>query len=195
MTARTFLRIAASALILALGVMLPMGAGAAFAQAPPNPPSRFAGTVTIGGQPAPAGTAVVALIAGTACGTGTTFIESGQARYTLDSPQADSTRPGCGTDGAAVTFTVGGAAANETGVWRNYQLNIVNLTVSGAATPTPTQATTPTATITPGPPSTGTGNAPGSGSALSLVLAGGVVALAAGGAGFVALRKPGSRRG
>jgi hypothetical protein len=194
MTARTFLRTAVLAGILAAGAMLPMGAGAAFAQAPPNPPSRFAGTVTIGGQPAPAGTAVVALIGSATCGTGTTFIESGQAHYTLDSPQADSTNSGCGADGAAVTFSVGGVVANETGVWHNYQLNIVNLTVSGAATPAPTQAPA-TATSTPAPPSTGTGQAPGGGFAFPLVLAGGLVILAAGVSGYAALRRPGKRMG
>jgi len=119
-----------------------------------NPPARFVGSVTVRGQPAPSGTVVEVHIGSAVCGATTTFVSGGQSRYTIDSPNQDAAHPGCGTDGAAVTFFVGGTQADQTGTWRSYDLNVVNLTVL-AAVPTP-QA--------PGPPSAGTGLAQGAGS-------------------------------
>jgi len=129
------------------------------AQSPPTPPSRFVGSVTVNGQPAAAGTTIEARIGNTTCGATTVFMSGGQARYTLDSPALDPAQfPACGTDGATVTFFVGGQQANETGSWANYQLNTVNLTVSAQqATPT----SPPAATATPRPPVAGTGEAGG----------------------------------
>ena len=127
----------------------------AAAQSPPNPPSRFVGTVTVNGQPAAVGTVVEARIGGATCGTTTVFTAQNQSRFTLDSPALDPAQaPGCGQDGSTVTFFVGGQQAAETGTWRNYQLNTVNLTV-GAQTPaTPTTPPT-TATAAPtNPPTT-----------------------------------------
>jgi hypothetical protein len=127
------------------------------AQSPPGPPSRFVGSVTVNGQPAAAGTVIEARIGDASCGTATVFLSGSEARYSLDSPGADPAgSPDCGTDGDTVTFIVGGTQANETGTWRNFDLNTVNLTVSSAvATPTvpaatPTTATGATATATTG---------------------------------------------
>lgn len=127
------------------------------AQSPPTPPSRFVGSVTVNGQPAAAGTTIEARIGATTCGVTTVFLASGQARYALDSPALDPAQfPACGTDGATVTFFVGGQQANETGSWANYQLNTVNLTVSAQVPTTPTTtAPPPAATATPRPPVAG----------------------------------------
>lgn len=152
----------------------------AAAQAPPQPPSRFVGTVAVNGTPAAAGTVVEARVAGTACGTGTVFIEAGQSRYVVDVAAAASTA-GCGVDGSQVSFFVGGTAANETGSWANFQLNTVNLTVGGgAATPTATRPAS-----TPAPPATGNGGVSASSAAPSLLLLGLIgAALGLGGAGL-----------
>lgn len=129
------------------------------AQSPPNPPSRFVGSVTVNGAQPPAGTLIEARIGTATCGVSTVFYASGQARYTLDSPALDpSSSPGCGTDGSIVAFYVGGQKANETGSWANYRLNTVDLTITAPVTP----AATVTPTKTPAPPVAGTGAAGGS---------------------------------
>jgi hypothetical protein len=149
--ARMALIFAAAALALTL-------VAGAWAESPPNPPSRFVGNVTVNGAPATAGTTIEAKIGSTTCGTTTVFISGSEARYVLDSPALDpGANPNCGTDGAAVTFFVGGQKANETGSWKNYQLNTVNLSVTPAAT-TPS-GTAPTVTATPRAPSTGNSGA------------------------------------
>lgn len=127
--------------------------GVAAAQSPPTPPSRFVGSVTVNGAPAAAGTLIEARIGSTTCGATTVFMAGGQARYALDSPALEPTsNPNCGVDGSVVTFYVGGQQASQTGSWRNYQLNTVDLTVvPAAASPTPTR--------TPAPPVAGTTSA------------------------------------
>lgn len=174
---------------LILAAALGLSAGSAFAQqgSPPNPPSRFAGSVTVNGQPAAAGTTVEARINGVACGTTTVFMSGAEARYVLDSPAADAGAGiNCGTDGASVAFFVGGVQAGQTGAWHNYQLNTLNLTVSAATTPTAT-ATTPgttavPATSTPRAPVTGSGVSSQGGATL-LLPALAAIAIALGGAG------------
>lgn len=143
-------RLAAATVAAAIGAAMVVNIAAA--QSPPNPPSRFVGTVSVNGQPAAAGTVVEARIGAATCGTTTVFTASGQSRYTLDSPALDPTQaPGCGADGSTVTFFVGGQQAGQTGVWRNYQLNTVDLTVGAQVTTTPT---TPTTTAVPTTPAT-----------------------------------------
>ena len=138
----------------ALGLSL-VAVSAASAESPPNPPSRFVGNVTVNGAPATAGTTIEARIGTTTCGTSSVFIASGEARYVVDSPALDpGANPNCGTDGAVVTFYVGGQKANESGSWKNYQLNTVNLTVT-PATAVPSTTATVTVTGTPRPPTTG----------------------------------------
>ena len=154
----------------------------AAAQAPPQPPSRFVGTVAVNGAPAAAGTVVEARIGGTTCGTGTVFIEAGQARYVVDVAAAASTA-GCGVDGSQVSFVVGGTVANQTGNWANFQLNTVNLTVGGAAPAATATATRPAST--PAPPATGDGGVSVSSAAPSLITLGLIAAaLGLGGAGL-----------
>jgi hypothetical protein len=165
------------------------GAQQVEAQSPPTPPSRFAGTVTLNGAPVLPGTVVSAMIGSASCGSTATFTEAGVARYVLDVPALEPAgAPNCGTDGAVVSFFIGSVKANETGAWRNFDLNQLNLTAS-SATPTasPSASATPTGGGgTPKPPTTGSGGTSiESGSDtnwLFLALGVGAVALAAGGA-------------
>ncbi len=154
-------------------------AQAAFAQAPPNPPARFAGSVTVNGQPATVGATVEAHVGSATCGTGAVFMSGADARYVLDSPDI-AAAPGCGTDGAIVSFVVGGQAAAQTGVWHSYQLNSVNLSAGGSApaTATATPARTPVA------PTTGSGSAAGDGAGGMFFLAAGFLSPLAGAAMF-----------
>ncbi|MBI2765171.1 MAG: IPT/TIG domain-containing protein [Chloroflexi bacterium] len=154
--------------------------------APSEPPGRFVGSVTIDGVAAPSGTQVQARIGSVVCGASTTFTQSGVARYVLDSPAASET-PGCGADGAAVTLYVNGTAGG-TGVWRNYQLNEVNLAI-GVAQPAPTPTPTRPPGPTPAPPNTGSGGYDAN------ALAGlGLVLSVLGGLAVLALGVPAARR-
>jgi hypothetical protein len=165
----------------------------AFAESPPSPPARFVGTVTVNGAPAAAGTTVEAKIGSTTCGVTSVFMSGAEARYTLDSPALDpAATPNCGTDGAAVTFFVGGQQAAETGSWKNYQLNTVNLTV-GAATPTVTTTSTPgttaTATTTPRGPAAGSAGPSTSSSSSAWFIAAAAAIVVSASAGTLALAR------
>ena len=76
---------------------------------------------------------------------------------------------------------VGGKLAGQTGTWRDYDLNTVNLTV---VTPTPTPSASASPSATPKPPVTGAGTASdGSSNAwLLAILGAGVLAFGVGGA-------------
>jgi hypothetical protein len=165
----------------ALGATL-LGASLAFAQ-PANPPARFAGTVTVNGVPAAAGTVVEARVGSAVCGTTTVFLQNNAANYVVDVPAADSANPGCGTEASTVTLFVNGVLGGS-GPWRNFELNNVNLVV-GAATPTATSTPVPT----PAPPTTGTGTAGGGGGFSPLLALGGLALAAAAVAGAAALRR------
>ena len=187
------------------------GASEVEAQSPPDPPARFVGTVIVDGEPAAAGTTIEARVGGNACGTTSVFMDGSDARYSLDVVSASPNNPGCGSDGATVSFYVGGVAAQQTGAWINYDLNVLNLTVVPATvTPTPTDdddddaTVTPTptdddaddngtppvtVTATPGPPATGTGTSAGGFTAVWLLVALGLGAAAFGAAGTVAARR------
>jgi hypothetical protein len=126
------------------------------------PPTTFLGTVTLDGHSLSDGTAVVALIDGKVCGEaqgetgrkGTWTATEARPRYSIkrgDSLYAvdvfsDSQLPGCGTDGAIVTFLIAGRPAHETGVWKAYPTPL-NLTAStpyaGETTATPGGGETP----------------------------------------------------
>ena len=151
----------AAVVALAATTML---ATVALAQSPPAPPARYVGNVRVDGANATVGTVIEARIGNAACGTSSVFASGSESRYALDAPALDpSTAPGCGADGAVVTFYVGGRLANETATWINYQLNTVNLTVASApTTATPAPGTTPAPATTPRPPTTGTGPSDGS---------------------------------
>ena len=161
---------------LIIGALGALGVSSALAESPPNPPSRFVGKVTVNGAPATAGTTIEAVIGTTTCGLGSVFMAGSEARYVVDSPALDpGANPNCGTDGAVVTFRVAGSLANETGSWKNYQLNPVNLTVGGTTVATPTATAPPTgATATPSrvpsAPASGTGPSQGSGLDLWVVV-------------------------
>jgi hypothetical protein len=161
-----------------------LGASTVSAESPPNPPARFAGTVTIDGQPAPAGTVIEARIGNAACGVTQVFTQGGQSRYVLDVPALDpGANPNCGVDGAVVTFYIGGKKAAETGSWKNYQLNELNLTYT---TPTPTASPSPTAR----PPATGnTVTTDGGASASWLLAIAGLGILAFGVSGIAVARR------
>lgn len=149
--------LAGIALFGAVGVL---GASDVAAESPPAPPAKFAGNVTIDGQPAGPGTVIQARVGDASCGVGTVFMSGAEARYTVEVPALDpGATPNCGTEGASVSFWVGDQMAQETGSWLNYQLNILNLTVV-SATETPTETETPTTPGTPNtpvPPATGSG--------------------------------------
>jgi hypothetical protein len=176
----------ASGLAAVLGLVL-FGA-VAFAESPPSPPSRFTGTVTVDGKPATPGTTVEAHIGSTTCGVTAVTANGAESRFLLDSPALDpGANPNCGTDGATVTFFVGGKLANETGTWHNYQLNTVNLTVTS---PTPSPSAGAGSSVTPKPPVAGTGvSTDGSGTAVWLYAMLGLGALAFGVGGVAAARK------
>ena len=139
-----------SAAMLGLALLLGlvgMSAGAAFAQgAPPNPPARFAGTVTVDGVAAGAGAAVVASVGGAVCAT--TAVNAA-GTYVVDVSAA------CGGAGSTVSFSVDGAAAAETTAWSNSALNVSNLTVTTVVAETP--AVEEPAAETPAAPATGSG--------------------------------------
>lgn len=163
-----------------------LGADTVSAESPPSPPARFAGTVTVDGQPVPAGTVIEARIGNAACGVTQTFMQGNQSRYVLDVPALNpGATPNCGVDGATVTFYIGGKRAAETGTWANYQLNELNLTYT---TPTPTAAASPTPT--PRAPRTGdTVAAEGGASASWLLAIAGLGILAFGVSGVAVARR------
>lgn len=130
------------------------------------PPATFFGSVTVDGQSVSDGTAVVALIDGKVCGEGDKEpgqrgtwtateaspeygIESGDSLYVVD-VVSDSQVPGCGTDGAIVTFLIAERPAHQRGLWIAGS-NPLNLT---AETPSHTgdPATTPSGGEAPASP-------------------------------------------
>lgn len=186
------------AAIVAISATALLGPSGAHADSPPKPPARFVGSVKVDGAAVPGGTVIEARIGSASCGTVSTFNSGGEARYALDVPGLDPQgSPNCGVDDAVVTFYIGGKKAIESGSWKNFDLNVVNLTyVTPTPTPVPTtavpttpDATTPGATTppkpaTPIPPRTGTGSESGSTTGYGLVvvlLSLGVVAFATGG--------------
>lgn len=141
--------------LAAVGMLLLGGAlaasGTTYAQQPPQPPHRFHGTVTLNGQPAPAGTQVSASVGGTVCATTTT---DANAQYVLEVGQPNQPAA-CLGPGLTVTFTVAGVPAAQTATTVSGNIDALNLTAQ-AATPTPTPPpATPTPTPTP-PPATPT---------------------------------------
>lgn len=167
------------------------------AESPPNPAARYVGSVLVDGQAPPAGTLIEARVGATTCGVTQTFSQGSEMRYKVDVNALDpGATPNCGTDGASVTFYIGGKLANESAPWRNYDINIVNLTYT-SPTPTPTASASPSASAsattgtggggaaTPKPPSTGNGLLGGDDSSavwLFALLGAGALAFGAGGA-------------
>jgi hypothetical protein len=116
---------------------------------PPTPPNRFFGAVTQNGAAAPAGTNVSASIGGNVCGQTTVQADS---TYVLDVVSSGQTA-GCGTEGASVSFTVGGDPAGSA-TWSSGQFTSLDL----AGQVAPTVAPPTVAPVTPTPQVvTGTG--------------------------------------
>ena len=120
------------------------------------PPATFFGSVTVDGHSVSDGTAVVALIDGKVCGEGEREpghkgtwtatearpeygIKAGDSLYAVD-VVSDSQVPGCGTEAAIVTFSVGGKPAHEKGLWiaGPNPLNLTAATLPPAGEPVPT---------------------------------------------------------
>ena len=154
------------------------------AESPPNPPSRFAGTVLVDGAAPPAGTRIEARIGNATCGVTTTFNTGAASNYKVDVPALDpGANPNCGTDNAKVSFYIGDKLAKETGSWVNSQLSVLNLTY--VTPPPPPTATTPagggggtTTPTAPKPPVTGSGIQAGSDANTWLFVALGLGAMA-----------------
>ena len=172
--------------VVLLGFSGALMASTVSAESPPNPPSRIVGTVKVDGVNAPADTTIEAKIGNTSCGVTSVFASGSESRFTVDVPALDpGANPNCGTDGAVVNFFVGGKKANETGKWANYELGIVNLTVT---TPTPAPSASPSAT--PRPPVVGnTVDAAGGTAAIWLFAILGMGALAFGVGGVSVARR------
>lgn len=193
--------LAAAALLFGLAGLQASGA----ARAQTNPPAVFTGTVTIDGEEAAAGVAIVAMMGDTTCATGQTGrglnnAEIDANRYALQVQESD-----CNGE---ISFMVGDAMAAETAQFSSAGLNTVNLTaMSAVETETPTEppameTETPTPEPTPEPPAetetpempaatatpseptdmegpdVGTGLAPDSGSSATTTLAAALGALA-----------------
>ena len=139
-------------LVAAVVALLSSLVAASASAQPPTPPNRFFGDVTLSGAPAPAGTNVSASIGGNVCGQTTVQADS---TYVLDVVSSGQTA-GCGTEGASVSFTVGGAPAG-TATWSSGQFTELDLT-PGAAPPTEAPPVAPPPAVTPTPQVvTGTG--------------------------------------
>ncbi len=188
--------LAGSGLAAVLGALL-FGFSGAFnaheaqAESPPNPPARFAGSVLVDGAAPPVGTRIEAKVGNSTCGVTTTFSQGSAQRYTVDVVALDpGATPNCGTGDAVVTFYIGDKKASQTGSWKNFQLNILDLTYT-----TPTATASPTGAgggpaATPKPPVTGNGGiTTGSDSSLWLLIALGAGALAFGVGGAAAARR------
>ena len=142
-----------SAAMLGLALLLGlvgMSAGAAIAQgAPPNPPARYAGTVTVDGTAAAAGASVQAWVDGAVCAT--TAVNAA-GTYVVDVSAS------CGGAGTTVAFSVDGALATETAAWSNSALNVTNLTVTTPVEePAAEEPAEEPAAETPAAPATGSG--------------------------------------
>lgn len=117
-----------SVLILGTGAVGPVAAD----DSPPKLPLSVYGEVTIDGEPAPAGTEIVALIDGDERGEIVTTEDGvyggsamGDEKLVVDGHESD--------DGAAVTFLVDGTEADETVTWEPGADTEVTLTVDTAS--------------------------------------------------------------
>jgi hypothetical protein len=136
------------ALVAAVVALLSSLMVASVAAQPPTPPNRFFGDVAGGA----AGTDVTASIGGNVCGQTTVQADG---TYVLDAVSSGQTA-GCGTEGASVDFTVGGAPAGSA-TWSSGQFTELDLT-AGAAPPTAAPPTVAPPAVTPTPQVvTGTG--------------------------------------
>jgi hypothetical protein len=101
------------AVVLLSVVALLLFPAAAFAQNPPELPCRFYGTVALDGADVADGTVIKAVVSGTEFTTTTPAAGYGPSSYAVLIEQPD----GATYDGASVTFTIGGQAADQTATW------------------------------------------------------------------------------
>jgi len=105
---------------LLLALCLIAGGGTpGYADAPPDIPHYFSGSVSFNGDPVEEGTLVKAFVDDVEAVS--TAVDS-QSRYTF----ADGVP---GTAGAEVTFEVGGVLASETATWQSGKVQQLNLTI------------------------------------------------------------------
>jgi hypothetical protein len=88
-------------------------------------PHVFAGSASIGGQPAPDGMEVTAWVDGFSKPVGEGVVSLGS--YNLKVFQFGTTS----FSGRTITFKIGESAASETGIWQSFGADVVNLTVEG----------------------------------------------------------------
>jgi hypothetical protein len=125
---------------------------AAAAQAPPQIPATFYGTVTVGGSPAREGAEVRAYIDGKDCtqaGAPGAVVDGGVTRFVI-SVVHETQVPGCGVEGAEVTFEVDGEPASPGATW-TARPQQVDLEAEQGVT------ASPAASLTASPPSPGPG--------------------------------------
>ncbi len=92
---------------------------------PSGPPHRFAGSVTLDGEAAAAGTSVTAFVNGAECGSSATVITTAAgSTYAVDVPDS------CADAGDTVSFQVGGYDAAETGTWSGGGRTDLNLSAT-----------------------------------------------------------------
>ncbi len=120
------------AVVLLSVVALLLFPAAAFAQNPPELPCRFYGTVALDGADVADGTVIKAVVSGTEFTTTTPAAGYGPSSYAVLIEQPD----GATYDGASVTFTIGGQAADQTATWISG--GNVNTDVSSGESTTPT---------------------------------------------------------
>ena len=132
--------------LAALGAWLSVG-GVRLAQAQPSIPATFFGSASIDGRPVADGTEVRGYIDGKDCTQPSdrkgTLLDGGISAFSI-SVMHESQEPGCGKDGAAVTFTVGGRPASQTAKWVSGVQHVDLNAGSGSPVPLPTSAS-PTA--------------------------------------------------
>jgi hypothetical protein len=93
------------------------------------PPHRFFGSLTVGGQPAAAGTVLRAYIGDTECAT---FTLTTAGQYVIDVPGV-TLNPNCGRSGqSTVSFRVGDQTAGQTATYRDGGFEQLNLTIGPA---------------------------------------------------------------
>ena len=103
---------------------------------PPPPPNdtsdegaQFSGLASIDGEALFDGATIIAQVNGYNCGSG--FVTDGSYDVTVASDEA---KGGCGTEGATVTFVLGGEGdpggteADQTGTWDDSQVNELDIT-------------------------------------------------------------------
>lgn len=140
-------------LLLLFSLLYVLG-NAPSAEAQPSVPATFFGTVAVNGEAPPDGTEVRGFVAGTDCtqvdgASGNIVVADGVAQYSVTIVH-ESQVPGCGAEGRAVTFTVGGEQANQAATWSAGTERLDLSVGEGDPPPLPT-ATSVAGTSTPRP--------------------------------------------